>query len=641
MQAVGLTQGQVVGDRYKIVRRIGNGAFGYTYLAEDIHMPGVGASNLCVVKQLQPQQTDPASLEIARRLFNSEAVVLSKLGSHPQIPSLSAYFEEGQEFYLVQEYVDGHDLSHEITPGKTMSEVEVQQFLEDTLSILDFVHQNGVIHRDLKPSNIMRRSQDNALVLIDFGVVKQIGTQLAPTGQTSLTVAVGTKGYMSPELACGKPKFCSDLYSLGKIAIQALTGTAPWMLQDDPDTDEVMWRHLIEVSPALGNLIDRMVCHNYRQRYQSAYQVLADLRTIRAESLNSAVATILPAPPAAPPTSPPVTQRLISNKRWLIRTGALVAVLGGLGIWRGSEVLQLRSNLAELELLRSEGKYDECLDRTSMLMPHPQVEAIQSGCSFLQAEQLSRSGRLVEAIMAAQVVKPDHPDYGEKAQTLINESASTLLTNAKEAAESSSFQTAITTANSIPADHPLRPEADRLITESATQVVERATNRRSENLEEAIAQARVVISLADNIPSLASTAEDAGTKVESWEQELETGNAAIAEAESILESQEGNYWETADTALNDLPDTPYWRNRSQALRTQIASARPRPAVVEPVPVAAPRLPEAPLPTYTAPPPVYIPPVPPPPVVQQPPAPPPIQSEPPVTFDIPTGGGPVD
>ncbi|PSB63801.1 hypothetical protein C7B61_12935, partial [filamentous cyanobacterium CCP1] len=608
MQAVELAQGQVVGERYKIIRRIGNGAFGYTYLAEDIHMPGVGASNLCVVKQLHPQQTDPNSLEIARRLFNSEAVVLSKLGSHPQIPYLSAYFEEGQEFYLVQEYIEGHDLSHEIQPGKTMSEVEVQQFLGETLTILDFVHQNGVIHRDLKPSNIMRRSRDKSLVLIDFGVVKQIGTQLAPSGQTFLTVAVGTKGYMSPELACGKPKFCSDIYSMGKIAIQALTGTAPWVLQDDPDTDEVMWRHQIEVSPALGNLIDRMVRHNYRERYQNAQQVLDDLRSIQANSLNSEVATLLPDIPTSPPAPPPVTRRLMTNKRWLLRAGAIIAVLGGLGAWKGNEVLQFRSNLAELELLRNEGKYDECLDRTSMLMPHPQIEAIQGGCHFLRAEQLANDGMLAEAIMAAQLVKSDHPVYGEKAQALINESASTLLSNAQESAESSSFQAAITTANAIPQGHSLRPEADRLIAESAEQIVERATNRYAENLEEAIAQARVVILLAEEIPALASTAEDASTKVTPWEQELETGNAAIAEAERALEAQEGNYWETADAALEDIPDTAYWRNRSQSLRTQIADARPRP--VQQIPVAAPRVVDPPpIPSYTAPPPpVYIPPV---------------------------------
>jgi len=264
-----------IGGRYLILKELGRGAFGQTYLAEDRQIPG---HPKCVVKQLKPQSNDELTLREARRLFTKEAEVLSRLSGHPQIPRLLAYYPE--EFCLVQELISGHDLSEEITPDKQLSEAEVIALLREVLEVLKFIHGQYVIHRDLKPSNI-RRNSEGKLVLIDFGTVKEIQTlMLDPKGKLTTTIVAGTQGYMPPEQLQGKPRPNSDIYALGMIAIFALTGVSPTQLEEDAQTCDVLWRHQTAVSKELGDLIDKMVHFDCSQRYQSATEVLHDLEAI-------------------------------------------------------------------------------------------------------------------------------------------------------------------------------------------------------------------------------------------------------------------------------------------------------------------------------------------------------------------------
>src|SRR4028119_2321940 len=149
--------GKLLDRRYQVTQVLGAGGFGRTYLAQDTRRPG---NPICVVKQLKPLSSEPSFLETARRLFTSEGETLEKLGSHDQIPRLLAYFEENQEFYLVQDFIQGHSLNVELQPGQIWHESQVRQLLREVLSILDFVHSNGVIHRDIKPNNLIKRHQD-------------------------------------------------------------------------------------------------------------------------------------------------------------------------------------------------------------------------------------------------------------------------------------------------------------------------------------------------------------------------------------------------------------------------------------------------------------------------------------------------
>lgn len=278
----------IIGKRYKIISRLGSGGFGETYLAEDLQASDHSLNgDHCVVKHLKPQSTDLEVLQVARRLFNSEAEVLRRLGNHDRIPQLIDHFEEAQEFYLVQELIIGNDLSQEIVAGKKFGEAEVIALLQDVLTTLVFVHGQNVIHRDLKPQNLMRRSHDGKIMLIDFGAVKQIHSQpLVSYQKPQLTVPIGTEGYMSSEQASGRPRLNSDIFALGMIGLQAVTGVPANQLPIDPQTLEVQWRRHIEVgrqiSRGLARVLDKMVCFDWRDRYQSATAVLEAL-----DALNS------------------------------------------------------------------------------------------------------------------------------------------------------------------------------------------------------------------------------------------------------------------------------------------------------------------------------------------------------------------
>ena len=202
---------------------------------------------------------------------------LEEIGNHAQIPRLLAYFEENEEFFLVQELISGHPLANELPPGKQWTENQVYPLLWEVLNILVFVHGNNVIHRDIKPENLIRRYQDRQFVLVDFGTVKQIRTQKMFQGQQTATISIGTPGYMPTEQSHGRPRPNSDIYALGMIGIQAVTGLVPMQLPEDMETGELLWQDRSSISPELSNILARMTRYHFKDRYQSATEVLQDL----------------------------------------------------------------------------------------------------------------------------------------------------------------------------------------------------------------------------------------------------------------------------------------------------------------------------------------------------------------------------
>jgi serine/threonine protein kinase len=270
----------LLASRYRIINKLGEGSFAETYLAEDQHLPD---SYQCVVKKLKTGVDDESKLQIAKRLFDSEAKTLHQLGSHGQIPQLLAHFEEHGEFYLVEEYIEGTSLYHELATGQQWSEGYVLNLLQDVLEALRFVHQKGHIHRDIKPSNIIRRARDGKLVLIDFGAVKQVTNQVLDDQHNAAhTVIVGTPGYMPSEQLRGNPRMSSDVYAVGMLALYALTGLNPALgqLPEDEHTAEIIWRDRATVSPELANILDRMVAYDFRQRYPSAQEAIDAIHSL-------------------------------------------------------------------------------------------------------------------------------------------------------------------------------------------------------------------------------------------------------------------------------------------------------------------------------------------------------------------------
>lgn len=278
--------GKVLRNRYKIVQVLGSGGFGDTYLAQDIDLP---SHPVCVVKHLQPKSTSPNIFPIAKSLFEREAEYLYKLGNnHSQIPKLFAHFEENNEFFLVEEFVDGHSLDQEIRVGQKLSEEATINLLLEILEVLAFVHQQNIIHRDIKLANLMRRRQDSKIVLIDFGAVKDISAlETDSQGHTGVTVGIGSPGYMPSEQASGKPRLSSDVYAVGMIGLLALSGIAPDSFREDANTGEILWRDRVQVSGEFAEVLQNMVFYHFSRRYKSAIEALQAVKSLALTNINN------------------------------------------------------------------------------------------------------------------------------------------------------------------------------------------------------------------------------------------------------------------------------------------------------------------------------------------------------------------
>ena len=325
-----MQSGKILRQRYKIINSLGSGGFGDTYLAQDLDLPG---NPKCVVKHLSPKSSDPGVITIAQRLFDREAETLYKLGKDSdRIPKLFAHFQEGTEFYLVQEYIEGQDISKELTPGKKLSESYTIALLKGILSALAVAHQNNIIHRDIKPQNLMRRKSDNKIVLIDFGAVKEISvlTTANQPGTTTLTVAVGTPGYMSSEQSNGKPRLSSDIYAVGMIGIKALTGKNPGSLPTDPKTGNVIWQNEAKVSDRLAKILDRMVHEYFPQRYENATKVLEVLEVSNIQTPPQPTST--PTPAATPSQTKTVVAKPQPQPNKTRRKRLILGGLTGIGL---------------------------------------------------------------------------------------------------------------------------------------------------------------------------------------------------------------------------------------------------------------------------------------------------------------------
>jgi serine/threonine protein kinase len=283
--------------RYRAIQPLGQGGFGRTYLASDEDRLGAR----CVIKQFSPQVQGTKSLEKAVQLFNQEAVRLNELGEHPQIPTLLAYFEQDKYLYLVQQFIEGQNLLQLMKQEGAFGERKIRDVLSDILPVLRFVHSRQVIHRDITPTNILRRQNDDRLMLIDFGVAKQVDEESGAEPGTR----IGTEGYSPMEQFRGGRAYpASDLYSLGATCLHLMTETKPDLLYD-PLNGQWIWReylvkHGIIVSQQLAGILDRMLKDLVGERYQSADEVMRDLN---ADSFLPS--SPLPKLPLSPPLSKP------------------------------------------------------------------------------------------------------------------------------------------------------------------------------------------------------------------------------------------------------------------------------------------------------------------------------------------------
>ncbi|MCJ2542777.1 serine/threonine-protein kinase [Thermostichus vulcanus] len=290
----------LIRNRYRAFKRIGQGGFGSTFLVRDQDMP---SKPWRVIKQLRPVENSPQIAKLSEELFNREAQVLERLGEHSQIPKLFAHFQEGGNFYLVQEFVQGITLSQEMHRNGAFSEEQARQVMQEVLLILSYVHSHNTVHRDIKPANLIRRKEDQRLVLIDFGAVKELGPSHE---QAAEVTAIRSLGFSPPEQVQGQAVGpSSDLYALAATCINLMTLESPAKFYDH-DTGQWDWSGRLQLSPEFNAILTRMLQQAVNQRFATATEVLRALQGMSLEEISSSVSQpiVLPNQPIGISPSP-------------------------------------------------------------------------------------------------------------------------------------------------------------------------------------------------------------------------------------------------------------------------------------------------------------------------------------------------
>lgn len=265
----------LLNNRYRIFKPLTTGGFSKTFLAV-VEEPLL-ENRFCVIKQFFAERPGVHDYRKARELFHQESLLLALLGKHPQIPKFLDFFEQDEQLYLVQEWIDGQNLEEELAQEGAFNEAEIRQLLQQLLPVLQFVHDHQVIHRDIKPANIIRRRNNTQLVLVDFGAAKYARNNILEKTGT----LIGSPEYTAPEQVKGKAVFASDLYSLGVTCLHLLTQMSPFDLYDCSE-DAWIWRSFLPfpISPSLEQIFCKLLQKPIKQRYASATEVLADLNDL-------------------------------------------------------------------------------------------------------------------------------------------------------------------------------------------------------------------------------------------------------------------------------------------------------------------------------------------------------------------------
>jgi serine/threonine-protein kinase len=304
----GIAAGTLIGGRYRVQRLLGQGGFGRSYLAIDTQR----FDEPCVVKEFLPLNQSGQVLQKAVNLFKKEAKTLYQI-NHPQIPKFLAGFTQSQRLFIVQELINGVTyaqlLRQRQQQGQGFSETEIIQWLQQLLSVLEYLHSLNLIHRDISPDNIMAARDRGLPVLIDFGLVKDVLSRSPEAEETATirrTSMVGKFGYSPPEqLRMGHCYPCSDLYALGVTAIVLLTGRPPNALIN-AESLQWQWQSYVTLKTPLSQILDKLLIPQPRERFQTAREVLDAMQRL---GISTADSVPLPAGTALPIQPPSASER--------------------------------------------------------------------------------------------------------------------------------------------------------------------------------------------------------------------------------------------------------------------------------------------------------------------------------------------
>ena len=301
--------------KFEIKRVLGNGAMGEVYLGVD---PSIGRE--VAIKTILPAAAQGGE---AKERFAREARAAGVL-NHPNLVTIYEFGEDQGVLYIAMEFVRGHDLE-ELLQDQSLSRSETLEVLAQVCDGLGFAHRQHIVHRDIKPTNVRVQRDGKRLhaKVMDFGVAKISNSDMTATG-----MVMGTVSYMAPEyIRTGKPDPRSDLFAVGVMLYECLSGRKPFagdttptvlykIVNEAPDPIDI--EKLKGISPAIRSVLDRSLCKNPDERFQTAEDLAKALRAAKDPSwmgqveeattvLRATAAAPMPAPAAQIPASAPPT----------------------------------------------------------------------------------------------------------------------------------------------------------------------------------------------------------------------------------------------------------------------------------------------------------------------------------------------
>src|SRR5437763_8943587 len=263
-------EGAILNGRYRLDRQIGQGGFARVFLSTDLRL-----RRLVAIKVLNPELNEDEDL-LAR--FEREAQSIADL-DHPNILGVHDYGEADGAVYLVMPYIAGGALHDRLRAEKRLSPRQAGGYLRQIAGALDYAHRRGIVHRDIKPQNMLLREEDGRLLLADFGIAKVLSS--TTTSQTR-TGVMGTIAYMAPEQFQGQVGRATDVYALGCVLLQLLTGQVPYTGL----TEQVIYGHVMGPVPslvertqgqapaALQGAVERALAKQPAERFQTAGELV-------------------------------------------------------------------------------------------------------------------------------------------------------------------------------------------------------------------------------------------------------------------------------------------------------------------------------------------------------------------------------
>ncbi|HEY9729820.1 MAG TPA: AAA-like domain-containing protein [Chroococcales cyanobacterium] len=432
-------QRRIIRQRYEVIEKLDSGSSIQTYLVKDLQHP---SKLQCILKQITPPN-EVGAFTSMHNLFTNAYLELQQLNTHPdrQIANLIACFDEDEKFYIVQEFVAGHNLDLEINAESQWSEDKVVDLMIENLEIVEFVHALKLSHLNLTPSNIRRREHDGKLVLIDFGILKRIISSAGNPASEPRPQSLGTIGYVPAEGSGTFSELNLDIYATGMIGVQALTGIEPSNLSIERPSGEVIWRFSTlnhpgrEISPELTKILDKMLAQRWDIRYQDIAQVLEDLRHLR--NLRS----------VEPPT--PCRLRLL-DKRLLVGAALSAVAIGVAGYGWNQHLLTVEKNLLIVQKnerlmqqcsqpLRSQKSGNRPLDAGLIAV----AQKVEESCGqMLEQGKLNSSSKITVLKRRGEALLLLGKSSGDLSQ---NADATNYLTNAQK-----NFQEAVTLDSNNP-----------------------------------------------------------------------------------------------------------------------------------------------------------------------------------------------